>query len=203
MRRSQSVLVAMMLALTFTVISPITLIRKAIPVIIQISPSDDVAIRLKDIDLALSGDFYVDEDSKDLSSAEARVQRVIWNLNTFAKNPLYGSSVSNERGAFHLYWLYHLATLGLIGFVPFALYILWHVKYNIYSLSSKAKPYYIASFGLFIIMGLMKNITGWFMYLVPYFIAPCFYYLMEHTKESNQIQLGSDSSKSTSIVLRA
>lgn len=154
------------------IVTPIGVIRRTIPILISISPSDDVALRLSDIDYALSGNFEVTERSTELTSLEARMQRVYWNLGTFIEHPLFGSSLNNVRGSFHLFWLYLIATVGMVGTIPLLLFISITVRKNARRLSPEAKKYYYASFMLFVLMGVFKNITGWHMYMISFFIVP-------------------------------
>jgi hypothetical protein len=163
--------VIIVLALVITM-GPTRILRSAIPILISVSPSDDVALRLRDIDYALAGNFEVSESSSDLTSFEARFQRVYWNLDTFFKNPILGSSASNERGAFHLFWLYTLATIGLVGFVPLIIFVYSSIRRVTKMLDKETAAYYLLSFLLFVSMGIFKNSTGWFMYLGPFFLIP-------------------------------
>jgi len=172
MNKFQALGILIVIAVVLISVGPNRLLRSAIPVLITISPSEEVALRLRDVDYALSGAFDVDSTSENVTSFEARFQRVYWNLETFSKNPLFGASALNESASFHLYWLYLFASFGLVGTIPFIYYIVKTARFMLDNLDKEAGAYYLLSLAVFIMMGMTKNITGWFMYLVPFFIVP-------------------------------
>jgi hypothetical protein len=135
--RYQAILATLLMSLLILTLGPVGLVRSAIPVLIEVSPSDDVALRLGDIDYALAGNFEVSYTSENLTTIEARAQRLFWNIKTFFSNPIIGSSSTNEYGAFHLFWLYLFASLGLLGALPLIAYVFINVKNTAESLPGK------------------------------------------------------------------
>ncbi len=172
MNRFQAMAIAIFVLLIIVSFGPNRILRSAIPVLISISPSNDVALRLRDVDYALAGNFEVSETSTELTTFETRFQRVFWNLEAFSRNPILGASSQNHSAAYHLYWFYLLASLGLVGAFPYFYYIYKNVVSTSKRIDKEAGAYYMLSIALFIMMGLAKNVTGWFMYLVPFFIVP-------------------------------
>jgi len=166
----------LILFLAVIIFSPEQMGSALVKGLISISPSEEVDLRLADIDKVISGEFEVTETSERLTSVEARFQRVFWNLGVFSKHPIIGSSRENEKGAFHLFWLYMLATIGLLGTLPLivALYLVVSDTYR--RVGPDFRYYYMMSFILFFLMGAVKNIAGWFMYFVPLFLVPGIYW---------------------------
>lgn len=182
--RIQSLIATILLLIVVLVNGPVGLVRSVIPVLIEISPSKDVALRLRDVDYALEGNFEVSYTSSNLNSFEGRAQRVFWNTRTFLLHPIFGSSATNEYGAFHLFWLYMIASLGLVGAIPFLRYLYLNFKNTVNILPKEERYYYLLSIALFISMGLIKNVAGWFMYLGPLFIVPS---ILAWHVESNRV----------------
>ncbi len=175
-RRGYSIILMLILFLAVIIFSPEQMGSALVKGLISISPSEEVDLRLADIDKVISGEFEVTETSERLTSVEARFQRVYWNLGVFSKYPIIGSSRENEKGAFHLFWLYMLATIGLLGTLPLivALYLVVSDTYR--RVGPDFRYYYMMSFILFFLMGAVKNIAGWFMYFVPLFLVPGIYW---------------------------
>ena len=176
-RKGYSIIIMVILFLAVLIFSPEQMGSTLVRGLIVISPSEEVDLRLADIDKVISGEFEVTETSEKVTSVEARFQRVYWNLSIFSKHFIIGSSRDNEKGAFHLFWLYMLASIGLLGAVPFFIAFYMIIADTFKSVGSEFRYYYTLSILLFILMGAVKNIVGWFMYFVPIFIVPGVYWL--------------------------
>lgn len=168
----RAIVVSSLVLLTLIQIGPVGMTKLAISTLSDLSPSEEVDTRLADIDYALAGNFEVDSTTQNLTTLEYRIQRIFWNINTFLSNPLVGSSSTNEYGAFHLFWLYMLASIGIIGAIPFFVFLVLNVSRSTEGLPQEERLYYILSIVMFVSMGMIKNVGGWFMYFVPFYLVP-------------------------------
>lgn len=182
-RRIYSILLVTTIILLSFIVSPQQVFNYSIQGLINISPSSDVRRRLNDIKIASVEGVEITSTGRTETTVEQRLQRVFWNLETFARNPIVGSSKTNTPEAFHLFWLYFLASLGLLGFLPFLLSVYSHISVVRKRVDKEFWYYYLLSLVGFIVSGLLKNITGWFMYIVPFFIVPGMYYLVTDIAE--------------------
>jgi hypothetical protein len=176
-RRGYTVLLIVVGGLMSLIYPPQLAFNHAIDGLISITPTEAVRRRLNDIKLASQEGIEVTSTGRTETSVEQRLQRVFWSVETVARYPLFGSSKNTNPEAFHLFWLYFLASFGLVGFLPFFLSWLTHIRRNKRVFDQDFWFYYVLSLLTFFTMGLIKSITGWFMYLAPLFIVPAMYYL--------------------------
>lgn len=185
-RRIYAIMVVVILTFVSFIIPPQQVFNYAIEGLINIAPSSDVRRRLNDVKIASEEGVEVTSTGRTETTVEHRLQRVFWNLETFSKHPVIGSSANNSPEAFHLFWLYFLASMGLVGIFPFFAAALVHVRSNRNRFNKEFWYYYLLSILGFAVSGMLKNVTGWFMYLVPFFIVPSMFYI-ENT-HTNKVQ---------------
>lgn len=185
MRRSYAFITIITVVLVSVFIPPQELFNRGIDGLIALAPHSAVERRLGDVKIATAEGVEVSETGSTETTVEQRLQRVLWNLDTISRYPLFGNATYNPAASFHLFWLYFIASLGLVGFLPFLVTMVLHVRQNLASYQGNYNYYYLLSMSSFIAMGMMKNVTGWFMYLVPFFIVPTMYYAA-HGKSTHE-----------------
>jgi hypothetical protein len=173
-RKSLIVMIVIFSFLITVFWGPTVVLSAGINGLISVSPTEGLANRLRDVDVALrEGTDVTAETSTNLTSFEGRYQRVFWNLESFASSPL-GGTTEVPGAAGHLYWLYFLAHYGLIGFVPYAMLLYQLFKENYYNYNRVGKYFYSLAMAAFIIMGSIKNLTSWLMFFVPFALVPIY-----------------------------
>jgi hypothetical protein len=174
--RKQFVMVLAMVAMLFFLfIGSSMVISSGLNVLIKLAPTEGVAMRLRDVDLALhEGIDVTGETTSNLTTLEGRFQRVFWNLDSWSRSPLWGTSDVPGAGA-HLYWLFFLANFGIIGSVPYLFVLIHQFRKSYASLDVAAKYYYAVAMGTFFVMGLTKNVTSEFMFFVPFALVPIYF----------------------------
>ncbi len=104
----------------------------------------------------------------------------------FVKSPIIGTG---KEGNAHLFWLNILAQFGLVGLLPL-IFIIWlQSKKNTKFLSEDILFTYYLSIASFIMLGLMKALGGYPMYLTLFFIIPGKILLLQ-TQDSTVKYLG-------------
>lgn len=90
-------------------------------------------------------------------SGREKVYAKSWS--TFFSSPLWGSFDKSDAGG-HAYFPDRLAYFGLLGTVPFFLFLYFTLKRSYMLINSKVRLHFLLSVGVFIMLGLLKNITG-------------------------------------------
>lgn len=162
----------------------------AIFVFTQFSGIMNFAISLSG-DSAMGGNFTSiagvasGEELDDATDAGIRVGLLFQTINAFISNPLFGNPAI-ENGQ-HNYFLDWLATVGIIGCLPFFM-LIWN-QFKIVSsyLSNEAKKYYQIILWFFILLGLIKNMSGpeYWDYLFIYY--PAILVWIDSTKKKNSL----------------
>lgn len=99
----------------------------------------------------------------------------IQDLNTFIKNPLFGSKQLMDI-SLHSFFLDRLASLGLAGFLPLLLLMLWFPSYVCNKLNH-TRNYYLLSVIAYLLLWVLKNVMSYEMFLYPMVVLPglCIY----------------------------
>lgn len=142
--------------------------------------------------------YFIVNPALDLSSgAGGRAERYPMLFEAFFKSPLFGDSFYNSLFDYqvaaggHLHWMSRLAVWGIFGFA-FYLFMLKTIFKRILSLFDKQFAYYYAlCIVAFIIMGLLKTVTGRENVIMLFVIIPGLYYLpliSKMPKKKNHIE---------------
>lgn len=90
-------------------------------------------------------------------SGREKVYERSWS--TFFSSPLWGSSEKRDAGG-HAYFPDRLAYFGLLGTVPFFLFLYYTLKKSYLLINSKVRLHFQLGVTVFILLGLLKNVTG-------------------------------------------
>lgn len=128
-------------------------------------------------DLALFINFSGIDTS---TGAGSRIDRYPLLLEAFLQSPLLGaasieSSLYDSSGA-HLYWMNKLALLGIIGFSFFTFMFVKIFRSVVVLFDKQFSYYYILSSMAFVLIGLMKNISGREPFFVLMILIPGMYF---------------------------
>ncbi len=186
LRRGMGVILISAIIVLMIVFTPEGVIDRSLSFIGNITPSEDVQRRVTDIQRALQEGIEVEAETefRGLTTVELRLQRIYWIMDGFLKRPLTGSPNEIPPEAYHLHWLYLLGATGILGFGSLLLLLVKAFKNNLKVLNEEYRLFYIISLSTFITMGLLKVITGWFMYLSIFIIVPLSYHLIREKPRS-------------------
>jgi len=115
------------------------------------------------------------------TAAGLRAARYTLLLEAFLSQPLLGDSSYNSpfyiESGFHIYWMYKLTLLGIFGFL-FFVFVLYQIYKRIRSLFDNSFAfYYFLSVAAFILLGLIKNISGREPFLMLIVVIPGLYFV--------------------------
>ena len=144
--------------------------------------SEELETRLHDIGLAF--EQGVDTSAHEVTEVEHRMTRFSYNINIFMENVILGSG---KPGNSHLYWLNILAQFGLVGLIPVLIVIISQIKFNLKIFDKSYKFYYLLSFILFTVSGIMKAVAGKEMFFYLFFVIPSIYY-MRYLKKFSRLK---------------
>ena len=148
----------------------------AVFIVTQLSGLLDLAVKytgdssMNDRFLSMSGAIS-GEELDDSSDAGIRMTLLNRTLSTFFSNPILGNPTALRGG--HNYFLDCLAKYGIIGCLPFFLLLKHQYKIISSRLSKEARQYYMIIFLVFILYGILKNLSGteYWNYLFIYYPA--------------------------------
>ncbi len=169
-RRLRSNLVILCIIIGLFFVTPKRIIGNIFYGFSDIVPNQELSSKLNEIGIAFTeGIELVTYEYEASTGIEGRAARIKYNLLDFVRSPIIGKG---RQGNAHLFWLNILAQFGLIGILPL-IYIIWlQIKKNAKSLSEDILFTYYLSMASFIVLGLLKSISGYPMYLITFFIIP-------------------------------
>ncbi len=169
-RRLKSNITILCILLALFIVTPKRIIGNIFYGFSDIVPNQELSTKLNEIGIAFTeGIELVTYEYEASTGIEGRAARIKYNLLDFVKSPIIGKG---RQGNAHLFWLNILAQFGLIGILPL-IYIIWlQIKKNAKSLSEDILFTYYLSMASFIVLGLLKAIGGYPMYLITFFIIP-------------------------------
>ncbi len=169
-RRLKSNVVILCIILGLFFVTPKRIIGNIFYGFSDIVSNKEMSTKLNEIGIAFTeGIELVTYEYEASTGIEGRAARIKYNLLDFVKSPIIGTG---KQGNAHLFWLNMLAQFGLMGILPL-IYIIWlQIKKNAKSLSEDILFTYYLSMASFIVLGLLKAIGGYPMYLITFFIIP-------------------------------
>ncbi|MBM4403554.1 MAG: hypothetical protein FJ042_04105 [Candidatus Cloacimonetes bacterium] len=179
LRRGVAVIMTSTIVILMILFTPEGVIDRSLSFVGNIAPSEAVQRRVGDIQRALQEGIEVEAEteSRGLTTVELRLQRIYWIIDGFLKRPLTGSPHDIPPEAYHLHWLYLLGSTGILGFGSLLLLFVEAFRNNLRMYKDEYRYFYSISLLTFITMGILKVITGWFMYLGIFIIVPLSYHL--------------------------
>lgn len=108
---------------------------------------------------------------------EGRTELYKYSLDTFIHNPLFGNASGKNGG--HNFFLDHFARSGVVGMAPFIIYMVRRFKCALRILSNPSKTIYAICIIGFIILGLLKGMSGIDFWTYMYVYIPCMLKLAE------------------------
>ena len=176
-RRLKSNVVILCIILGLFFVTPKRIIGNIFYGFSDIVPNRELSTKLNEIGIAFTeGIELVTYEYEASTGIEGRAARIKYNLLDFVKSPIIGTG---KPGNAHLFWLNMLAQFGLMGIFPL-IYIIWlQIKKNAKSLSEDILFTYYLSMASFIVLGLLKSISGYPMYLITFFIIPVKIFLLQ------------------------
>jgi len=186
-RRLKSNIVILCILLAMFIVTPKKIIGNIFYGFSDIVPNRELSTKLNEIGIGFTEGFeLVTYDYEATTGIEGRASRIKYNLLDFIKSPIIGTG---KQGNAHLFWLNILAQFGLVGLLPL-IFIIWlQIKKNTKFLSEDILFTYYLSIASFIMLGLMKALGGYEMYLIPFFIIPGKILLLQ-TQDSTVKYLG-------------
>ena len=182
--KGYSIIVVLVIVLLLIVVPPNVLISKALLGLANIAPTEEVRVRVTDIETAISSGVEIDAETRVETTAEGRIKRYYYNYEVFMRNPLFGNRESIS-GDGHLFWAYQLALFGIVGFSALIWVLVNIIKTLLAHLRGEYRFFYWLSLGLLIVMGLMKVILGDFMFFIPLFLSPAILLYLQNQENSN------------------
>jgi hypothetical protein len=169
-RRLKSNVVILCIILGLFFVTPKRIIGNIFYGFSDIVPNRELSTKLNEIGIAFTeGIELVTYEYEASTGIEGRAARIKYNLLDFVKSPIIGTG---KQGNAHLFWLNMLAQFGLMGIFPL-IYIIWlQIKKNAKSLSEDILFTYYLSMASFIVLGLLKAMGGYPIYLITFFIIP-------------------------------
>ena len=104
---------------------------------------------------------------------EGRASRIKYNLQEFFKSPFIG--LGRQSNA-HIYWLNLLAQFGLIGVLPLIMIIRSQIRKHTRAMMHESLFTYYLTMGAFVVLGFMKAMGGYIMFIIPLFLVPALIY---------------------------
>ena len=176
-RRLKSNVVILCIILGLFFVTPKRIIGNIFYGFSDIVPNRELSTKLNEIGIAFTeGIELVTYEYEASTGIEGRAARIKYNLLDFVKSPIIGTG---KQGNAHLFWLNMLAQFGLIGILPLIYIIRLQIKKNAKSLSEDILFTYYLSMASFIVLGLLKSISGYPMYLITFFIIPVKIFLLQ------------------------
>ncbi len=186
-RRLKSNIVILCILLAMFIVTPKKIIGNMFFSFSDLVPNREMSTKLNEIGIGFTGGFeLVTYEYEATTSIEARAARIKYNLLDFIKSPIIGTG---KEGNAHLFWLNILGQFGLVGLLPL-IFIIWlQIRKNTKLLSEDIMFTYYLSIASFIMLGLMKAVGGYPMFLIPFFIIPGKILLLQ-TQDSTVKYLG-------------
>ena len=176
-RRLKSNVVILCIILGLFFVTPKRIIGNIFYGFSDIVPNRELSTKLNEIGIAFTeGIELVTYEYEASTGIEGRAARIKYNLLDFVRSPIIGTG---KQGNAHLFWLNMLAQFGLIGILPLIYIIRLQIKKNAKSLSEDILFTYYLSMASFIVLGLLKSISGYPMYLITFFIIPVKIFLLQ------------------------
>jgi len=195
LRRGMGVIMTSAVIILMIIYTPAGVIDRSLSFVSYITPSEAVQRRVTDIQRALQEGIEVEAETefRGLTTVELRLQRMYWIIDGFLKRPLIGSPNDIPPEAYHLHWLFLLGATGILGFGSLLLLFVKAFKNDLRMFTDEYRYFYIISLLTFFTLGIMKVITGWFMYLSIFVIVPLSYHLIrENPGSKTRVQDNSD-----------
>ncbi len=125
--------------------------------------------------------LFINSSGTDISTgAGGRADRYPLLLEAFLQSPLLGAafieSLLYDSSGAHLYWMNKLALLGIIGFSFFTFMFVKIFRSVVVLFDKQFSYYYILSSMAFVLIGLMKNISGREPFFVLMILIPGMYF---------------------------
>ena len=167
-KRLRSNMVILCILLGIFIVTPKSIIGNMFFSFSDIIPNKEVSIKLNEIGIGFTEGFeLVTYEYEASTGIEGRASRIKYNLLDFLRSPIIGTG---KEGNAHLFWMNLLAQFGLIGTLPLIFIIRQQVIKNAKLLSEDILFTYYLSMASFIVLGFIKNIGSYSMYLIPFFV---------------------------------
>ena len=169
-KRLRSNMVILCILLGIFIVTPKSIIGNMFFSFSDIIPNKEVSIKLNEIGIGFTEGFeLVTYEYEASTGIEGRASRIKYNLLDFLRSPIIGTG---KEGNAHLFWMNLLAQFGLIGTLPLIFIIRLQIIKNSKLLSEDILFTYYLSMASFIVLGFIKNIGSYSMYLIPFFVIP-------------------------------
>jgi len=133
-------------------------------------PNRDLSYKMNEIGQTLEYGFdLVTYDDEASTSIEGRASRIRYNLRDFLLSPIIGTGKESNG---HIYWLNLLAQFGIIGIIPLIMMIILQTKRMTGAILPETKFTYALTIMSFVMLGFMKAVAGYSMFLIPFFVVP-------------------------------
>lgn len=142
--------------------------------------------KLNDLGLSVIEGIEISSEVESSTNViESRASRIPLTLDAFAKSPLIGNGkVVNS----HVYWFNFLGQFGLIGFIPLFLVLYNYIKRMLFKFHTDAKFFCILIILSFIILGSIKALSGFPIFVLALFFGPAMIYYAFMLDEYNYIK---------------
>ncbi len=142
--------------------------------------------KLNDLGLAVIEGIEISSEVESSTNViESRASRIPLTLGAFAKSPLIGNGeVVNS----HVYWFNFLGQFGLIGFIPLFLVLYNYIKRMLFKFHTDAKFFCILIILSFIILGSIKALSDFPIFVLALFFGPAMIYYAFMLNEYNYIK---------------
>ncbi len=136
--------------------------------------NQELKIKIADIGYSISEGIVLESNIESSNVIEARASRIPLTLEAFMNNPILGQGTMVNQ---HVYWFNYLGQFGLIGFIPLALALGIYFSRTAKKLKLDANYYYILIVLSFIILGIIKRLIYFPIFISGIFFGPAMIYL--------------------------
>ena len=142
--------------------------------------------KLNDLGLAVIEGIEISSEGESSTNViVSRASRIPLTLGAFIKSPLIGhGEVVNS----HVYWFNFLGQFGLIGFIPLFLVLYTYIRRMLFKFHTDAKFFCILIILSFIILGSIKTLYDFPIFVLALFFGPAMIYYAFMLDEYNYIK---------------
>ncbi len=142
--------------------------------------------KLNDLGLTVIEGIEISSEGESSTNViESRASRIPLTLGAFVKSPLIGNGeVVNS----HVYWFNFLGQFGLIGFIPLFLILYTYIRRMLFKFHTDAKFFCILIILSFIILGSIKALSDFSIFVLALFFGPAMIYYAFMLNEYNYIK---------------
>lgn len=140
--------------------------------------NEEIKSKLNDTGRVFTEGIEINKDNEQSDNEiEGRASRIPLTLEAFRRSPFVGGGrIVNS----HVYWLNYAAQFGLLGLIPLILVVWQYFKTIIKGKRSEYRFYQLITLLTFLVLGLIKALLGFPIFMAALFIGPGLIYYSEH-----------------------